>query len=140
MHQFFNWSETFKIRKMKNIQFVLIVVMVLYACSRQNIYKDIVGTWNTNNGEKIVFYKNGVCSIKNVDFYQINPFPQNKGIKINTNKANWSIINNELIHITYELPNRNGQGGLDLYYSDSILFFWQGDPDDNKKIEFKAQG
>ena len=71
---------------------------------------------------------------------KINPFPQNKGIKINTNKATWSIINNELIHITYELPNRNGQGGLDLYYSDSILFFWQGDPDDNKKIEFKAQG
>ena len=30
---------------------------------------------------------------------KINPFPQNKGIKINTNKANWSIINNELIHI-----------------------------------------
>ena len=125
---------------MKNIQFVLIVVMVLYACLRQNIYKDIVGTWNTNNGEKIVFYKSGVCSIKNVDFYQISPFPQNKGIKINTNKATWSIINNELIHITYELPNRNGQGSLDLYYSDSILFFWQGDPDDNKKIEFKAQG
>lgn len=24
--------------------------------------------------------------------------------------------------------------------SDSSLFFWQGDPDDNKKIEFKAQG
>ncbi|WP_220445755.1 hypothetical protein, partial [Prevotella disiens] len=32
---------------MKNIQFVLIVVMVLYACSRQNIYKDIVGTCET---------------------------------------------------------------------------------------------
>lgn len=68
---------------------------------------------------------------------KINPFPQNKGIKINTNKATWSIINNELIHITYELPNRNGQGGLDLYYSNSILFFGQGDPDDNKKIELK---
>lgn len=119
---------------MNKLRLFFIVAIILCSCSNQS--KVIVGTWITDNEEKIVFYRNGVCSIKNVDFYQISPFPQNQGLKINTTKANWAIVNNELIHITYDLPNRKGQGGFELYYSDSILFFFQGDPDDNIKIEF----
>ncbi len=109
---------------MKKLQLFFIIVIILCSCSTQINNKIIVGTWITKNKEKIVFYRNGVCSIKDVDFYQISPFPDNKGLKINTNKANWIIVNKEFIHIIYDLPNRKGQGCFDLYYSDSILFYF----------------
>jgi len=121
---------------MNKLQLFSIVVIILCSCSNQSNNKVIIGAWTTNNEEKIIFYRNGVCSIKGVDLYQISPFPQNKGLKINTNKANWTIINKEVVHITYDLPNRKAQGGFELYYANCILFFFIGDPDDNIKIEF----
>ena len=133
----------------------LIPLFFLIGCKNPNIEKSyFVGNWKSSDGSYIVLNKNGTCILKNINYFKISSFPQNKN-KILDTKGTWSFANNinngivdgidKGIKISYKIPDRDGNGGITFYISGQgfngnkepwSLFIWEGDPDEMIKYEF----
>lgn len=120
----------------------IMIFLSLINCGSPKIdNKDILGVWNSKDGSSITFLNNNNCIFKNVNFYIFSPFKCNENIKINTKKASWYLDKeNEKIHLSYKLPNSNGNGGIDFNFEKSkinkSIYIWIGDPDDGIKYEY----
>lgn len=123
----------------------IIIFLSLINCGSPKIEnEDIIGIWHSKDGSNITFFKEHNCVLKNVDFYILSPFKNNKSIKLNTSNATWSINkDNSSVHLSYKLPNRNGMGGIDFYFEKTkiknSIYIWIGDPDDTIKYEYTKE-
>jgi hypothetical protein len=142
----------------KKKYYILPFLMILFGCKETKFENsDFVGKWKSNDGASIVFNTDGSCIISEMDYFIVSSFPTNKNKRLNTT-GTWKIINdvesgitggiNKGIKISYQLPDREGKGGITFYISGQginentapwDLFIWKGDPDEMIKYKFIKQ-
>lgn len=132
--------------------------MVLFGCKEARFdINDFVGKWKSNDGASIAFKSDSSCSINDMDYFIVSSFPTNKNKRLNTT-GRWKLVDNvesgityginKGIKISYQLPDREGKGGIEFYISGQglnenkapwDLFIWKGDPDEMVKYKFVKQ-
>ena len=139
----------------KYISFILVITIIVSCSAPQPSIEDITGVWESIEGARFKFDKNGEVDVKDYPLYLSNTTFEGKYNGLGT----WSISDDKVgslfweIEITSEsvkkttlinnglaiklLVSRSGLGGSNSKIT--TLFVWKGDPDEDDRYEFKKQ-
>ncbi|WP_449397456.1 hypothetical protein [Chryseobacterium wanjuense] len=109
----------------------MIISVFLYSCGNPEPQStDFIGTWKSADGAHIILNPDGACILKDVDYFKISSFPQNKNSKLNA-KGTWKFINNTEsgiidgldsgINIIYKIPQQKLKERLFFIFPDKDL-------------------